>query len=145
MVTINGITKSKLEIHQQHQCDAYKDIDTGQASKDHKEICAHFVFDVKHDGRQKAIIVADGYFTNVALSSVYSGVAFLRGIRSVLFLAELNGLESWGTDTENACLEAFTKEKVFIVASPTFGHLEGHNLIILKSLHGLRTSGSRCH
>ena len=63
----------------------------------------------------------------------------------VLFLAELNGLESWGTGIGNSDLEAFTKEKVCIGSSPEFGTVEGHNLIILKAVCGLRTSGLHWH
>ena len=37
------------------------------------------------------------------------------------------------------------KEKVYIVSGPEFGPLEGHNLIIIKALYGLRTSGLRWH
>ena len=44
---------------------------TGQAPKDHKKIHAHFAFDVKHDGRHKARLVAYGHLTDVPLSSVY--------------------------------------------------------------------------
>ena len=67
---------------------------TGQAPKDCKKIRAHFVFDVKHDSRHKARLVAGRHLTDVTLSSAYSGVASLTGIRLVLFLAELNGIES---------------------------------------------------
>ena len=118
---------------------------TGQAPKDHKKILSHFVFDVKHDGRHKARLVANGHLTDVPLSSTYSGVVSLRGIRLILFIAELNGLESWRTDIGNAYLKAFTKEKAFIVACPDFGPLEGLNLIIVKALHGFRTSVLRWH
>ena len=113
-----------------------------QAPKDHKNIRDHFVFDMKHDGRHKATLVADGNLTNVPLSSVYSGVVSLIRTILVLLLAELNGLKSWGTDMCDALLEALTKEKVCIVAGPKLGPLKGHNLIIAKALHGLRTSGS---
>ena len=85
---------------------------TGQAPKDYKKIHAHFVFDLKHNNRCKARLVADVHLTDVPLSSVYSSVVSLRGIRLVLFLAELNSLESWGTDIGNAYLEAFSKENV---------------------------------
>ena len=80
------------------------------------------------------LLVADRHLTDVPLSSVYSGVVSLRGIRLVLFLAELNGLESWITDIVNTYLEAFSKKKVFIVASPESGPLEGDELIIVKYL-----------
>ena len=83
-----------LEIEQQHECDTHKDLGTSAAPQDCKKICTHFVFDAKHDGRHKARLVADGHLTEVPLSSACSDVVSLRGIRLVLFLAELNGLEA---------------------------------------------------
>ena len=82
----------------------------------YKKIGAHFVYDVKHDGRHKARYVADGHKIDIPLESVYSGVVTLRGLRMVIFLAELNGLDLWATDIGNAYLEAETKEKVYIIA-----------------------------
>ena len=71
---------------------------------------------MKHEGRHIARLVADGHLTDVPLSSAYSGVVSFRGIRLVPFLAELNQLDSWGTDAGNACLESFAKEQVCIKA-----------------------------
>ena len=133
----------QLEIDYQHQYNAYEDMGKVQATKEHKKTRTHFVFDMKHDGRHKAMLVADGNLTDVPLSSVCSGIVSFRGIRLVLYLAELNGLESWVKDIDNAYLEVFTKDKVCIVAGPEFGPLKIHNLIIVKALHGLRTSGLR--
>ena len=90
-------------------------------------------------------LVADGHLTDILLDSVYSGVVSLRGFRLVLFLGELNNLEVWSTDIGNAYLEAMTSEKVYIIAGPEFGELEGHILIIHKALYGLRSSGARWH
>jgi hypothetical protein len=59
----------------------------------------------------------------------------------VAFLSELNGLNLWATDIGNAYLEAKTSELLFIIASPEFGDLEGHMLVIYKALYGLRSSG----
>ena len=74
----------KLEIQQQHEYDACKDL----GHKRHtsipagcKKIQAHFVFDIKHDARHKVRLVADRHLTEVPLSSVCSGVVSLRGIR----------------------------------------------------------------
>ena len=136
----------KLEIDQQNDYDTYEDLGLdGKIPEGHKRIKVHFVFDVKHDGRHKTRLVAGGHLTDIPLSSVYSGVVSLRGIRLVLFLAELNGLDSWSTDIGNAYLEATTKEKVYIVAGKEFGDLEGHILLIKKALYGLRSSGLRWH
>ena len=83
---------------------------------------------------EKNRLVADENLTDVTLSSAYSGVVSLRGTSLVILLTELKGLESWVKDISNAYLEAFTNEKVCIVAVPKFGCLECHNLIIVKTL-----------
>ena len=111
----------------------------------YKKIRVHFVFDVKHDGRHKARLVADGHLTDVPTDSVYSGVVSLRGLRLVTFIAELNKLQLWSTDIGNAYLEAKTSEKVYIIAGAEFGDLEGHVLVFHKALYGLRSSGARWH
>ena len=49
------------------------------------------------------------------------------------------------TDISNTCLKAFTMEKVYIVAGPEFGPLEGRYLTIVKDLCGLLTSGLHRH
>ena len=61
----------------------------------------------------------------------------------VIFLGKLNHIELWGADIGNAYLEAFTDEKLFIVAGPEFQELEGYILIFLKALYGLKSSGKR--
>ena len=131
----------ELNIDQQHYCDTCKEMGKGPSPEGHKLILVHFVFDVKHDGRHEGRLVADGHTTDVPLSSVYSRVVSLRGIRLVLFVAVLNRLDSLGTDIGNACLESFTKEKVCIKAGREFGPLEVHTLIINKASCGICTSG----
>ena len=79
------------------------------------------VYNVKHDGRHKARLVAGGHLTDTPVESVYSSVVSLKGLRIVMFLAELNSMEIWATDVGNAYLEALTKEKVYIIAGPEFG------------------------
>ena len=137
-----------LELQQIDEYNTFEDY--GHKSKaapppGYKKIRVHLVFDVKHDGRHKARLVADGHLTEVPIDSVYSGVVSLRGFRLALFLAELNGLETWATDIGNAYLEAKTSEHVYIEAGPEFGDREGHILIIHKALYGLRSSGARWH
>ena len=100
---------------------------------------------MKHDGRHKARLVADGHLTDVPLESVYSGVVSLKGFHLCVFPAKLNGMETWATDIGNAYLEAKTKEKLVIVAGPEFGELEGHLVRVHKALYGLRTSRLRWH
>ena len=117
----------------------------GRPPEGYKKIRVHIVYDIKHDGRHKARLVADGHLTVVPLESVYSGVVSLRGLRMFLFVAELNHLDTWATDITSAYLEAFTSEKVYIIAGSEFKGLEGHVLVVRKALYGLRSSGARWH
>jgi hypothetical protein len=135
-----------LEFEQLAEYDTFTDLGIdGKPPADFKKIRVHLIYAVKHDGRHKARCVADGHLTDIPLDSVYSGVVSLRGIRILIFLAELNKLNTWATDIGNAYLEALTSEKLFIVAGAEFGPLQGHILIIYKALYGLRTSGLRWH
>ncbi len=135
---------TKLEMDQLHEYETFHDKGVGTTpGEGFKKIRVHLVYAVKHDGRHKARLCANGNLTEIPINSVYSGVVSLKSLRTVLFLAELNGLETWATDIGNAYLEAETSEKVFIIAGPEFGELEGHTLVIFKALYGLRSSGLR--
>ena len=63
----------------------------------------------------------------------------------MLFLAELNHLETWATDIGNAYLEAETSEKVYIITGSEFGQKEGATLVIFEALYGLRSIDKRFH
>ena len=110
-----------------------------------QKIRVHFVYAVKHDGRFKARLVADGHLTKDPVESIYSGVVSLRSLRMVVFLPQLNNLEIWGADVGNAYLEAYTDEKLSIIAGPEFKELQGHLLIMIKALYGTRSWGARWH
>ena len=131
------------------QIDEYKTfLDKGKGYKpgpDYKKITVHMVCAVKHDGRHKARFVAGGHLTETPIDSVCSSVVSLRGVRTLLFIAEHNECEAWVTDIGNAYLETYTQEKVYIIAGEEFGDRAGHTLIIMKALYGLKSSGLRWH
>ena len=141
-----------LELTQIHEYKVFKD--TGKAQFHNgkvvtpdgfQKIRVHFVYAVKHDGRFKARLVADGHLTKEPVESIYSGVVSLRSLRMVVFLSQLNDLEIWGADVGNAYLEAYTDEKLCIIAGPEFKELQGHLLIMVKALYGTRSGGARWH
>ena len=80
----------------------------------YKKIKLHLIYDIKHDIRHKARCVADGKLTEIPPNSVYFGVVSLRELRMMVFLAELNQLDTWTTDIGNTHLEVKTSEKVCI-------------------------------
>jgi hypothetical protein len=62
------------------------------------------------------------------------------------FLGDLYGFSCCACDIRNALLYGKTKEKVYITFGPEFGAiLNGKNLVIDKSLYGLKTSAARFH
>ena len=113
------------------------------APPNHQKIRVNLIFAVKSDDRHEARLVADGSLTPVPVENIYSGVLSLRHLRPVIFLGQLNSLELWGADSVNAYLEAYTNEKLFIIAGLEFEELEGFILIFSKALYGLNSSGQR--
>jgi hypothetical protein len=117
--------------------------DGGSKPTGYKMIRCHLIYDVKHDARHKSRLVAGGHLTDTPLDIVYSGVVSQRSVKMITFLAEHNVMELWATDIGNAYLEAYTSEKVCIIAEGEFGELAGHLLVIVKALYGFKSSGLR--
>ena len=112
------------ELNQIDKYDTFADLGKGVHAKGHKKIQLHMVYDIKHDLRRKTRLIAGGHPTPTPISSVYSSMVSLRGLKISLFLAELNKLEAWATDVGNVCLEAYTDEKLYIVSGPEFRQRE---------------------
>ena len=81
--------------------------------------------------------------TRALTEDAYSSVVTLKGMRMCMLIAEMNGLKTMAGDVGNAYLEAYTREKIYFIARPEFGELEGTIMIIIKALYGLKTSGAR--
>ena len=113
----------------------------GSAPKGYQQIKLMTTYDCKHDLRRRARICARGDMTTADKDNSYSSVVSLRGLRLAILIAELNGLDVFAADVSSAYLEAYTSEKVYTIAGPEFGELEGHILVIVKALYGLRGSG----
>jgi hypothetical protein len=121
--------------------DSGEDIPTG-----YQKLPYHIVFDVKYVLINKARLVAGGNWTVNDKEDIYSGVFRMNTIRIGFFLGELYGLSCCACDIGNSFLHGKTKEKVYITAGPEFSaSVNGKNLIIDKSLYGLKTSAARFH
>lgn len=102
---------------------------------------------VKHDGRHRARLCARGGHTTYINENetAYSSVVSLRTLRTMVLLAELNGLKLMTADVESAYLLAHTKEKICFIAGKEFGDHAGDLMVIDRACYGLRTSGKRYH
>ena len=105
----------------------------------------HWVFDVKHDFRHRARIVAGGHVAPIPDESSSSSVVSLKGVRILLFFSQLFKLNLACVYNGNTYFEAETTEKVFAMAGPEFEELEGRVLKITKALYGLKSSDARWH
>ena len=61
----------------------------------------------------------------------------------MICLGKLNNLDLWGANIGNSYLEAFTDEKLYIVAGPEFQELQGYINILMKALYSLQSIGKR--
>ena len=99
------------------------------------------VYDCKPTLKRKARLVANGNLIETPVDSIYYSVVYIRGLKMTIFIAEINGMETWTTDVGNAYLEAYTDERLYIIAGDEFGDRTCHTLIISKALYGLKSSG----
>ena len=97
-------------------------------------------FEVKHDGRRKARLVAGGHMVAVhgisARSTVVKGVS----LRLLDIVAHRDNLTILCGDIGNAFVTAPCLEKVYAIAGQEFGQREGSLMIIKKALYGLKSS-----
>jgi len=109
----------------------------------YKQIPCHIIFDVKMDFTRKARFVAGGHKTNPPASLTYSSVVARDSIRIAFLIAALNDLDIHMADIGNAYINVDVREKVYFVAGDEFGSaLKGKNVIIVKALYGLKSSGA---
>jgi hypothetical protein len=107
--TIKWHDAVKLEMSELAEDITFTDRGHSSVKQTHKG--TKLVLAVKHDGRHEGCLVTDGHLTEFHLHSVYYGVVSLCSIHLIVFLVELNGLDTWATDIGNAYLEVETQEK----------------------------------
>jgi hypothetical protein len=131
------------------ELDEYKTFLALRKGKDvlegYKRVPYQIVFVVKYELRRKARLVAGGHRTDVPSEDVYSGVVSIDSVRLALFLSVLNDMRSCAADIGNAFLDGRSREHYAICAGSEFGTYAGCMLLIIGSLHWLRTSTARWH
>ena len=87
-------------------------------------------------------MVAGGHTTTTPSSITYSSVVSRDSVRIALTIAALNGLKVRACDIQNAYLTAPCRERIWTVAGPEFGSDAGKNMLIVRALYGLKSSGA---
>eukprot|EP00957_Ditylum_brightwellii_P098690 7517655-Ditylum_brightwellii.AAC.1 len=97
-----------------------------------------YAFDIKFDGQRHAQLVANGKVTiGPPEEEVWLGVVNTETVRTVMFLAMLNGLKILAADTSSAYLMGDTRGNMYTWFRPEFGDWAGKQVIIQKALYGL--------
>jgi Reverse transcriptase (RNA-dependent DNA polymerase) len=76
---------------------------------------------------------------------IYSSMVKSISVKLLHVIAHKKDLKQLCHDVESAYVNAYTNKKVYTVAGPEFGTLEGSIVIIRKALYGLRSSSERWH
>jgi hypothetical protein len=105
-------------------------------------IPTQMIFDLKMDFTRKARLVAGGHVTDAPTTITYSSVVSRDSVRICFLIAALNDLDIWMSDVGNAYLNAQPREKVYTIAGVEFGEEEGHTMLIVRALYGLKSSGA---
>ena len=88
----------------------------------------------------KTRYVVDGCKLYIPTESVYLRMVTLRGLRTVVFVSELNGLEICATDTETFVPGGNDQVTGIHYCRNIFGDQEDHTMITHKELYGIRSS-----
>ena len=109
----------------------------------YEHINCHLMFYVDMDFRRKARFVAGGHTINPPAESTYAGFVSGEIVHIYFNLAELNDLDIFAADIQNAYLTAPCGEKVIFTYGPEFGsEHKGKTAVVARALYGLRSSGS---
>ena len=136
----------KAKLKQVRDYNTFHDMGVGAPmDADHHKINVRLMFDVKPSGKQKGRLVARGDLTPEPDEAVYSLVASIHSLCTIILLSELNKLHLWQGNVGNAYLESYTQEKVYFIVGPEFVPIHGHTMKIIKALYGLHSSGLHFH
>lgn len=98
------------------------------------------IFEIKHDGRHKARLVAGGHVVDARGISSRSTVVKGISVRLLDLIAHRDNLEILTGDIGNAFITSPCLEKIYSRAGPEWGDKQDAIMIFVKALYGLRSS-----
>lgn len=111
-----------------------------------RKVTGHIIFDVKIDFARKTRWVLDSHKTPSPIGSTYAGVVSRETVRIAFTYAASNNLSVFAADIRNACIQAPSSQRDFIICGEEFG-LEnaGKVALIQRALYGGKTAGRDFH
>jgi len=88
---------------------------------DYKNVGGRIIFDVKMDFTRKARWVAAGHKISDPIRSTYTGIVSRERVRIAFTYAELNDLDVFAADIQNAYLQAPCSEKYYLTCGIEWG------------------------
>ena len=84
----------------------------------------------------------NGHTTEPHASLTYSSVVSRYIVRISFTIADINDLDIWAWDIENTHLNPKSKKKIWKKSGTAFGNEKVKDMIVIRSLYGLKSSGS---
>jgi hypothetical protein len=127
-----AIRKEVKALYEDFNC--FKLVEEGEKiPSEYHQIPLLWAFANKFDGRRRARLVAGGHRTPDLEDDLYSVSVNLETVRILFVTAALMELNVVAADVSSAYIQAYTSEKVFTIAGPEFGKLQGRKLIIVRA------------
>jgi len=100
------------------------------------------ILEVKRTGRRKGRLVLGGHVTDARGIDTYAATVRTENIRLMFYVVVINEQDIKTGDISTAYLNAKTKEKIWVIAGPAFGALQGKIMLVDKALYGAKGSGN---
>ncbi len=139
----NGITMWAVTMIVQM---AFNPLENGtQLPNGYRFVQCHMIFDGNmEDFCWKAQLVAGGHMIDVLATVTYVSIVSRETVRMAPTLAVLNTLKVMAADTMNVYITVPIKERYghYLVPSFKFGKDRGHEAIVVRAFHGLKSTGA---
>ncbi len=134
--------RKAIEKEMRNVMPAFEFRDNDEMPIGYERIRCHMVFHVKIVLTRKARFCANGNEADPPKESTFSTVVSRDTVRLFFLLAALHNTDILSADIQNANLNAQVKERLYTIAGKEFGpKYEGRPVMIVRALHGLRSSG----
>ena len=87
-------------------------------------------------------MVAGGHMITSPSSLTYSSVVSRYSVGIVVTIVALNGLSTLACEIQNDYLTAPCRENIWTTAKPELRSEKGKNMLVVRALYGLKSSGS---